>query len=591
MNPRMIHTIIEKNSYQDSIVLMLLTNHLEEMEGVTSVSVMMGTPANKDIFKTGGLYTEELETATPNDMVIVADVENTSIIDELVNEAKNYLEIQASKNKSETTEERVKTWDKAYSLGEEAAVSILSIPGTHAALEIEKALDAGKHVFCFSDNVSIEDERRLKKQAHDQGLLLMGPDCGTGIINGIPLAFTNAVRKGNIGVIGASGTGIQEVTTIIHRLGAGVTHAIGTGGRDLKEEIGGTTFKDSISLLERDPDVKVIVAISKPPAASIRDEVLDLLRASTKPVVTIFLGENPDYHEEGLFHAHTLEETARIAVALLNGENPATLKEKVSAVPKIELATDQQTIKGFYSGGTLAYEAGMLIKEAFQLKSASPSEGFILQANGHEVIDLGDDVYTNGKPHPMIDPTIRKEMLSSAGQDKTTAVILLDVVLGYGAHEDMASELAPTIKKIQKDALEEGRQLTVIGTIVGTDEDPQNMQEQQRILEDAGVILCESNAQAVKLALAIVGHPITEQVKVVKEKEATNTEIPKISESLRQLLHADKFINIGLSSFTRAITDYGAKVVQYDWQPVAGGNIELQKALQYLKKVSLKAEV
>ena len=168
---------------------------------------------------------------------------------------------------------------------------------------------------------------------------------------------------------------------------------------------------------------------------------------------------------------------------------------------------------------------------------------------------------------------------------------MLDVVLGYGAHEDMASELAPTIKKIQKDALEEGRQLTVIGTIVGTDEDPQNMQEQQRILEDAGVILCESNAQAVKLALAIVGHPITEQVKVVKEKEATNTEIPKISESLRQLLHADKFINIGLSSFTRAITDYGAKVVQYDWQPVAGGNIELQKALQYLKKVSLKAEV
>ncbi|KAF1299228.1 acyl-CoA synthetase FdrA [Enterococcus sp. JM4C] len=586
----MIHTIIEKNNYQDSIVLMLLTNHLEEMPGVTSISVMMGTPANKDIFKTGGLYTPELEDATANDMVIVADVENQATIDELVKEAKTYLEEQASKNQSGATQERVKTWDKAYRLGEDASVSILSIPGTHAALEIEKALDAGKHVFCFSDNVSVEDERRLKQQAHQQGLLLMGPDCGTGIINGIPLAFTNAVRKGKIGVIGASGTGIQEVTTIIHRLGEGVTHAIGTGGRDLKEEIGGTTFKDSIALLEQDPEVQVIVAISKPPAKAIRDEVLDLLRASKKPVVSIFLGENPESHEENLFHAHTLEETAKIAVALLRGTNPTLIEEETLAVPSVKLAANQRTIKGYYSGGTLAYEAGMLVKEAFGIQSTTAAEGFILAAEGHEIIDLGDDIYTNGKPHPMIDPTIRKEMLAAAAKDETTAVVLLDVVLGYGAHDDMASELAPMIKQIQAEAVEKGRQIAVVATIVGTDEDPQSIVEQENILKDAGVILCESNAQAVKLALAIVDHPVTEEKKPVHAKAATTVEIPVVSQRLGQLLSADKFINIGLSSFTKAITDYGGKVVQYDWQPVAGGNVELQKAIHYLKKVSLKVE-
>ena len=394
----MLHTIIEKNSYQDSIVLMLLTNHLEEMEGVNSISVMMGTPANKDIFKTGGLYTEELETATPNDMVIVADLDNADMIEKIVTAAQNYLDEQGKKNKGGATEERVKTWDKALELGEDASVAIFSIPGTHAALEIEKAIEEGKHVFCFSDNVALEDEVRLKQLAHEKGLSLMGPDCGTGIINGVPIAFTNAVRRGKIGVIGASGTGIQEVTTIIHKLGAGVTHAIGTGGRDLKEAVDGVTFKDSIALLEQDPDVEVIVAISKPPAARVRGEILDLLRASKKTVVTIFLGEKPENHEKGLYHAHTLEETARIAVQLSKGQEPTGLADAF-VVPKIALKPTQKNIKGYYSGGTLAYEAGMLIKEAIGSGSLDGMDGYILNEAGHEVMDLGDDMYTQGKPH------------------------------------------------------------------------------------------------------------------------------------------------------------------------------------------------
>ncbi|MHC5268562.1 acyl-CoA synthetase FdrA [Enterococcus sp. LJL98] len=585
----MLHTIIEKNSYQDSIVLMLLTNHLEEMAGVNSISVMMGTPANKDIFKTGGLYTDELETATPNDMVIVADLESADLIDGIVESAKAYLEEQGKKNKGGTTEEHVKTWDKALELGEDASVAIFSIPGTHAALEIEKAIDAGKHVFCFSDNVALEDEVRLKQLAHEKGLLLMGPDCGTGIINGVPIAFTNAVRKGKIGVIGASGTGIQEVTTIIHKLGGGVTHAIGTGGRDLKEAVDGITFKDSIALLEQDPDVAVIVALSKPPAARVRGEILDLLRASSKPVVTIFLGEKPENHEKGLYHAHTLEETAQIAVQLAKGEEPTGVTDTL-VIPEVTLKPSQTHIKGYYSGGTLAYEAGMLIQEAIGTGALDAVEGYILNEAGHEVMDLGDDMYTQGKPHPMIDPSKRKEMLEVAGQDAETAVVLLDIVLGYGSHDDMASALAPTIKQVKADAQADGRELAILATIVGTDEDPQDMNAQRQILEEAGVIVCQSNAQAVKMALGIIGKPLTEEEKPVIAKEATTVTIPKVANTLAALLMTDKFLNIGLSSFASAITNHGGKVIQFDWQPVAGGNVQLQKALNFLNKVSLKGE-
>ena len=448
-------------------------------------------------------------------------------------------------------------------------------------------MSEGKHVFCFSDNVALEDEVRLKQMAHEKGLLLMGPDCGTGIINGIPVAFTNAVRKGSIGVVGASGTGIQEVTTLIHKLGGGVTNAIGTGGRDLKAEVGGITLKDSVATLENDPETKVIVVISKPPAPSVRDEVLDLLRSSSKPVVTIFLGEEPTDHEENLYRAYTLEEAAEIAVQLAKGEDVIEKNAELED-PGYQFTSEQTGIKGLYSGGTLAYEAAMLMKRALGLKDNQKTEdGFILKDGVHEIIDLGDDIYTQGKPHPMIDPSKRQEMLAQAADEPTTAVILLDDVLGYGSHENMAKELAPTIKAIKEKAASEGRELVVIATIVGTEEDPQNMDMQTKILEEAGTILCNSNAQAVKLALLMLGHPLTlPKRKLLPKKASGKTEITPSKEMMR-LLTNDAFINIGLRSFSDAITSHNSKAVQFDWQPVAGGNVTLQKALQFLNQAEL----
>lgn len=586
----MLHTIIEKNSYHDSIVLMLLTNHLKEIAGVNNVQVMMGTPANKDIFKTGGLATPELDQATPNDMVVVVDVDDEALIDQVVAKSKNYLEEQSQAKEDEGTTERVRTWDKALEVGKDAPLALISIPGVYAAPEIERALDAGKHVFCFSDNVSIEDEARLKKLAHEKGLLLMGPDCGTGIANGIPLAFANRTRRGEIGIVGASGTGIQEVATTIHKLGGGVTNAIGTGGRDLKAAVDGTTLKDGVALLDQDPSVKVIVVISKPPAKEVRDSVMDLLRAAHKPVVVVFMGERPDHHEEGLYQAYTLEETAHLAVDLLNGQQPTAVAEELP-VPDVKLAEGQKNIKAYYSGGTLAYEAATMINDTVGLNAESGVDGAILNQDGYEVLDLGDDVYTQGRPHPMIDATVRKQMMTDAGQDPETAVILIDDVLGYGTHDDMAGELAPTIKKVIADAKAQGRELPVVATIVGTDLDIQDYAGQKKTLEEAGAVVCQSNAQAVKVALALIGHPVEEVVKDVEPKKATNVTMPEVPESLRNLLTVDRFVNIGVESFAKAIDENGGRAVQFDWQPIAGGNVELQRALAFLNKVSLETEV
>ena len=585
----MLHTIIKENAYQDSVVLMLLTNKISTMDGVNRVSIMMGTPANKDIMGGSGLRTPELEKASANDLAIVLDTEDASIIDGVLVVVDEFLTSQATSD-NEVADETVRTWDKAMKMGADANLALLSIPGTYAALEAEKALDEGLNAFIFSDNMTIEDELHLKQKAHEKGLLVMGPDCGTGIINGVPMAFTNIVRPGKIGIVGASGTGIQEVSTIIDKLGAGVTNAIGTGGRDLSEKIGGITMLDSIAALEKDPQTEVIVVISKPPAKVVRDKVVALLREVSKPVVAIFLGEKPTHHEKNLYFAYTLEEAAKLAVDVLNGKEVTALDESIT-IPEVSLQPNQKHLKGYYSGGTLASEAGMLIADALQLKDGLiKQDGFVLKTDGNEIIDLGDDMYTQGKPHPMIDPEKRIEMIKHAADDAETAIILLDVVLGYGAHMDMASELAPAIQEVKAKAHAAGRELVVLGTVVGTTSDPQNLMRQKEILEEAGVIVCESNNKAVRTGLGILGYQVTDTEKKVEAADATEpVAIPEVSEKVSALLTTQPYvINLGLKSFSEAIRETGGKAVQFDWRPAAGGDVRLQKVLYFLNNYQTK---
>lgn len=581
----MLFTIIKENSYQDSVNLMLLTNKISTMDGINKVQIMMGTPANKDIFKTADLYTEELEKAAANDMCIVVNADLEDKIQEVLDEVDNYLKNQSiSNNKQEF--ESVRTWDKALKALPDANIALISTPGQYAAEEADKALDNDLHVLIFSDNVSIEDERRLKEKAHEKGLLVMGPDCGTEILAGVPLAFANVVKQGNIGLVGASGTGIQEVTVQIDRLGGGVTHAIGTGGRDLSDKIGAITMMDAIKGLAAHQQTEVIGIVSKPPAKEVRDQVVALLQSLSKPVVAIFLGEEPHNHEGNIYYANTLEETAAIAVDLAKGNTVKPNYNKIiGEVPAVNLKPEQKTIKGLYSGGTLGYEAATLISRGLGLgKSEHHEEGYLLKANGFEVADLGDDIYTQGKPHPMIDPDTRIKFFQKAAEDESTAIILFDVVLGYGSHEDMAGALIPAIQKIQNSARENGKTIYFVATVCGTEQDPQNIQEQKSKLEQAGVILRDSNNQAIRTALAMLGTQIKEMDKeIVSVNAASKAEI-SVSSSIEKLLNEKpSVINVGLKKFTSAITENGGKVVQFDWRPVAGGNERMRKVLSVLR--------
>lgn len=560
---------------------MLLTQNISGMPQVNKVQVMMGTDANKDIFNEAGLLTEKAKSAKPNDMMIVLEADSAEVVDDVLKQIDKFLSdlsVKHDDTDEETTD--VVNWDEAMSQAPDANLALISVPGLYAADEIENALDHNLNAFVFSDNVSLEDEARLKKKAHEKGLLVMGPDCGTGIISNVPLAFTNVVRSGNIGLVGASGTGIQEVTSMIERLGGGVTHAIGTGGRDLSDPVGAITMKDAIAGLAQHDPTEVIGIISKPPAKEVRDEVVQLLHSIDKPVVAIFLGEKPDHHEGNIYFAHTLAETAEIAMDLANGQDIKPSYYDSDPITSTDQSLTGKKIVGLYSGGTLAYEAGMLISEALNLGGIISEDGYVLKADGYEVLDLGDDIYTQGRPHPMIDPRIRVQKINEYANLDDTGVILLDDVLGYGTDDNMAQSLADAIEE----ATRSHPQLKFVTTVCGTQEDPQDYDAAKATLKKAGAVVCDNNAEAVRYALNLVGKDINEPAKQKEVYSGKTIQLPTPSESLLDLLYTKpRVVNVGVAEFLQPVLAFGGSGVQYNWKPVAGGNLKLIKVLRKVK--------
>lgn len=586
----MLKTVIKENSYKDSIVLMLLTNEVSNIEGVKRASIMMATSANKDIFNQSGLLTSEVENAKADDIAIVMEVADESVESLVLETIDAFLDQSARKNNIQS-HSNVKNWQTALEIMPDANLAVLSIPGIYAYDEANTALDAGLNVFIFSDNVSLEDELKLKTKAHDLGLLVMGPDSGTGIVSNIPIAFTNKVSSGNIGIVGASGTGIQEVSTLLDKNGAGVTNAVGTGGRDLHETIGGITMLDALRHLKEKGDTEVLVLISKPPAQSVKEKIEKYIRSLDMPVVTLFLGNKPKVHEENIYHAYTLEEAALAANAFSKQENPFNFNLNRPKQDSIE-SLNQKTIKGYYSGGTLATEAAMLIKDAMNLEVHDTLKpGYTLEHQGFEVVDMGDDQYTQGRPHPMIDPHMRIDAMERAMDDPNTGIILFDVVLGYGSHNNMAQALAPTLLRLSEKAENEGRVIKFVATVCGTDKDPQNLQVQTQILEDLGVFVAQSNAHAVITSLQYLGYDFeytTRPQKIVSKEHVHETN--ESVHVMRLLSETPKIINVGVQSFTDNLMDVGVTPVQFDWRPVAGGDPELMKTLRFLNNYTFEEE-
>jgi len=502
---------IKQGFYFDSVTLMRVGRELSGLPGIVDASVVMGTEANKSILDMSGLLLPEFKKSGDQDLLIVAKARDSKTAQDALAKAEDMLS-RKKKPAAEGGDQAPAPRDIAGAVAAlpGANLALISVAGRYAAREARKALEAGLHVMLFSDNVSIEDEVALKKTAHRQGLLVMGPDCGTSILNGVPLAFANVVPKGPIGIVGASGTGTQEVTCIVANEGSGISQAIGTGGRDVKDAVGGITFLDAMQALADDPETKVIVLVAKPPQPKVLKKVYALIRRIDKPVVALFLGEGGT--------PATLEQAAHLAVAQVTGNDPAKamqrlerrdgiLKDEARQIVARRKKVKGRYLRGLFSGGTFCAEAqialdGILrhlrsnapLGDTKKLKSAWKPEK-------NAVIDLGEDEFTVGRPHPMIDYSLRKQMILDEAANPETAVILIDVVLGHGAHLDPAAELAPVIRKA-------ARQVFVVAGVIGTIGDPQNRARVVEALREAGAHVQLTNAAACRLA----GHLASEVV-------------------------------------------------------------------------------
>jgi succinyl-CoA synthetase alpha subunit len=500
-----LHKIVPRE-YRDSVALMQLSATLAKLPGIKQASAVMGTENNVGLMREAGMEIGDIAVG-PSDLLIVVQGDEEACAAAL-DEAQKRLSSQGAPDKIGNLEETAPR-SILMALAEEPDVNLamISTPGEYATAETLKALSLGLNVMLFSNNVSVPDEAMLKRVARDKGLIVMGPDCGTAIINGIPLAFANVVKRGPIGAVGASGTGLQEVTALIDRFGSGVSQAIGTGGHDLSADVGGISMLTGLNALVEDTDTKVIVLISKPPSKEIANAILGKARNSGKPVVVIFLGADEKALTGGnIYGARTLEDAARTAVALAQGRKPAAADEKVvtpSGIPR--LANSQKYIRGLFSGGTFCFQATMLLQEDMDVHSNS-SVGRSLplkdiwKSEGHTLIDLGDDVFTRGRPHPMIDYRLRTERIVQEASDPEMAVLLLDVVLGFGSNMDPAAELVPALKQARSIAEKQHCGFVCVGHVCGTTGDPQGLSRQEDALRSGGMILAESNAQAVRLA-------------------------------------------------------------------------------------------
>lgn len=504
---------VRRNEYRDSVMLMKASEDLRAVSGVMHAALMMGTQANKSVLEGLGLLDEQGRTARANDLLVAVQ----ALDEDALGRAVDHVEAFLGGDRQGTTSTSFHLLDSAVQAVPDANLVLISVPGQFAAREARKALQHGLHVFLFSDDVPLQEEVSLKTTASQKGLLLMGPECGTAIINGVGLGFANAVRRGPIGIVAASGTGLQEVSVLIHRQGQGVSQAIGVGGRDLSDAVGGISTLQALEALDADVDTRVIVLLSKPPSKATMDRVLKRAASCSKPVVVCFLGQDVLGPSDGVRLAKTLEEAAGMAVSLANGQTyePRLFgisREDVDELVAEELcgfAPQQKYIRGLFSGGTLCYESMLVLKDSVgDVYSNAPlDDGFALQdvetSRAHTLVDMGEKHFTQGRPHPMIDPTLRKLRILREARDPEVAVLLLDIVLGYGSHPDPAGALASSISEAKDQVSDWGGHLSVVASICGTAEDAQNLALQEDVLRQAGVLVMPSNAQASRLAGAI----------------------------------------------------------------------------------------
>ncbi len=501
---------VRQNYYQDSVKLMQISKELSSLRGIKKASAIMATEANLIMLREAGLISKFPDSISANDLIIAVEAVSKKTAQDAINSLDTFL-----LSLHTTTEEKIeyKSFDSAYNALNQANMAIISVPGEFAKLEVARAINHNIHTFLFSDNLSVDEEVELKERAIEKGLLMMGPGCGTAIINGTCLGFANIVRRGQIGVVAAAGTGLQEVVSLIHNWGLGISHGIGVGGRDLSEKVGGLMTIEAIKHLQRDKNTKFILLVSKPASSSVVKKIVEAADKSKKPFAMCLLGDNlKKITDRNIHYTETLEELSLLAVNLagkkkgklvdISGDGWKRFGKKYLK----NVHTSQKYIRGLFSGGTLCYEAQQILNKTLgDIFSNAPLSGEFKLKNSNKsyknsCIDLGEEEFTVGRPHPMIDASIRSERIIQEAKDPATAIILFDIVLGYGSSPDPAGDLLSAIEKAKEIAAQKKRSLAFITHVCGTEDDIQNRGSQEQKLRDAGVLVLSTNAQTARAA-------------------------------------------------------------------------------------------
>ncbi len=465
-SPGQSHVELRRGAYADSVTLLQVSRTVQGIPGVAAAQVAMATPLNVDVLTEMGFAVPE--EAGPNDMVVAVRLDDDGDLTAALAGVDAALADNGRRDSGPTEEAPPRTTGSALRRTP-GAIALVSVPGPSAFVEAMDALEAGSDVMVFSDNVPVDQEVALKTYASGRDLLVMGPDCGTAVVGGLGLGFANVVEPGPVGIVAASGTGCQQLLALLSHAGVGVSSALGVGGRDLSAEVRGLATREALGRLDRDPSVQLVVLVSKPPAAEVEAEIREYAAGLGTSVEMALLGDgHPDLTES--------TESVLRAMGVPVPEWPV--------VGSAAAASGGRLLRGLFVGGTLASEARIV------------ATGLLGADAGHTFVDFGDDQYTSGRAHPMIDPTLRLDALADAAADPETAVVLLDVVLGHGAEPDPSALLAPAVAAVGK---------PVVAVVVGTASDPQGLDRQVRALADAGAEVHLSNANATRRAVSLLG--------------------------------------------------------------------------------------
>jgi succinyl-CoA synthetase alpha subunit len=504
---------VKKSTYLDSFKLVEVAGKAKHLKGINNFITAAGTDNNLLLMKEAGFDTAGLSGLSAHDLIIAIDSDDKSTSDEalgLVSAA-----IEEARNARFTKPDAPHSLDGALGQYPDINLVLISVPGQFAAYEAQRAIACGRHAMIVGGNVPVEDEKRLKTLAAEQGLLFMGPDCGTAIINGVGLGFTNNVPRGNIGIVAASGTGAQEVTSILGRHRVGVSQVIGTGARDLTHVIGGRMTINSLRALIADDDTRVIVLISKAADEEVAEQILREAKLSWKWCIVYFPGWPRHGREDNLIFAKSLTHAAFEASRAAGQEFEPVLPfadeiKRTLAQYKAGLSLRRRYLRGLFCGGTLAQEAIFILAPTLEsLRANMEIPGIPLlentwRAQGHTIIDLGHDTFVRGRAHPLVDQSTRLMLLKRHVNDPETAVVLQDIVLGNGCNPDPGAEVARALMEAYDEGNAKPGCPIVIASICGTHKDPQDYFRQREVLESAGVVVADTNAGACELVLEVL---------------------------------------------------------------------------------------